>query len=98
MMRSREIANFPLAIHPMNCYTECDRQAARFILREWQTAIDKKKATSLYQIHQDSLHMSVALLCTKYDLNSRIKKALRQHNATQLVSHTINQMNSFGYF
>jgi hypothetical protein len=81
----------------MNCYTECDRQAARFIIREWQTAIDKKRATTLYQIHQDSLCMSGSLLCTKYDLDPRIKKALRQHNATQLVSYTIDQMNSFGF-
>lgn len=79
------------------CDTKCDREAASFILREWQTAIDKRRAGSLYQILHDSRCMSSGQLCTKYHLNSRVKRALNNHNATQIVYHAIDQMRAFGY-
>jgi len=79
------------------CDTKCDREAASFILREWQTAIDKKRARNLYQILLDSRCMSSGQLCTKYHLNSRVKRALNNHDATQIVYHAIEQMLAYGY-
>ena len=64
--------------------TKFNTEAANFILMEWQSAAFRKNV-SLRVIREKSYHISPTALCKKFGMNMRLRKAMENFDALQMV-------------